>query len=219
MLTRDCADTHRSDLTYSATWKQKPRYAVISTPYCDGTIQHVLAQKSRFPAGTFRRTHGLDDDLNDILEALQALTVLADGSWRMEDHERNLMRGIYIVEHVLLGLLDESSASRAAVVLAFGLYLYLGLREVPRTATVLGRMVKRLRSSFEQDEHSADALEPGLLFWVSSLGVIAANGADDAMFFRRIVDRMSKELNIQNADDRKEVLMDVVWTRRTSDWN
>lgn len=219
MLTWDFADTHRSDLTYSAIWKQKPRYAVISTPYCDGTIQHILAQKPRFPAGTFHRTRGLDDDLNDILEALQALTVLAVGSWRMEDHERNLMRGIYIVEHVLLGLLEESFASRAAVVLAFGLYLYLGLREVPRTAIVLNRMVERLRSGFEQDEHSADILEPSLLFWLSSLGVIAANSADDAVFFRRMLDRMSKVLNVQNADDREDVLMNVVWTARIGDWN
>jgi hypothetical protein len=219
MLTRDCADSHRSDLTYSATWKQKPRYAIISTPYCDGTIQHILAQKFRFPAGTFHRTHGLDDDLNDILEALQALTVLAAGSWRMENDERNLMRGTYIVEYVLLGLLEESYASRTAVVLAFGLYLYLGLREVPRTATILGRTVKRLRSSFEQDEHGADVLEPSVLFWLSSLGVIAANGADDAVFFRTIVDRISKVLNIQNAEDREDVLMNVVWTRKIGDWN
>jgi hypothetical protein len=87
------------------------------------------------------------------------------------------------------------------------------------TATILGRTVKRLRSSFEQDEHGADVLEPSVLFWLSSLGVIAANGADDAVFFRTIVDRISKVLNIQNAEDREDVLMNVVWTRKIGDWN
>jgi hypothetical protein len=193
-------------------WKQKPDYPVITTSYCNGTIEHVLALKNHCPAGVFRRVGGLDDDLNDILEALQALTSMAEGSWRTEEHERNLMRGIYIVEHMLLGMLEDASPSRTVVVLAFGLYLYLGLREMSRTATILGRVAKRLRVSWTQA--GSEGLEANLLFWISCLGTVAATRMEERAFFQGIEIEAGTTLGIKNADGRGEVLMNVVWTKQ-----
>lgn len=74
------ADQIRSDLAYLARWKQKPTFPVIATSYRDGTIEHMLTQKHRFPDEAFRRVCGVENDLGDVLEALQALTSLAEWS-------------------------------------------------------------------------------------------------------------------------------------------
>lgn len=172
------------------------------------------------------RAAGLDDDLNDILETLQLLTALAEAPSSANEpstNEDDLMRGIYIVEHNLLNVLTEDAGGsgliyhvRAAAVLAFGLYMYMGLREMPRTAMILGKLVKRLRGNMEaaQMANKLDVLDPRLLLWMGSLGVIAAKGRKDGVFFVMEVESASAELGLQSMEERSKVLKSIVWMEK-----
>lgn len=105
---------------------------------------------------------------------------------------------------------------RRVVGLTFGLYLYLGLREIPKTAGILGIMMKRLRLSLDMSLGELDLVEPSLLFWIAYLGSVATTGQDDKSFFEETVDIMNTKLDLHSAEDRKRVLRSVVWTERIS---
>jgi hypothetical protein len=182
------------------------------------------------PFVNFHRIPSLDDDLNDILETLQLLTALAKaspGEAPSDEDEDDLMRGIYIVEYTLLNLLTDEAVEgrgsvfylREAVVLAFGLYMYLGLREIPRTAIILKMMVKRLRTSLEANQTlgQLDMLDPSLRLWMASLAVIAARDREERSVFVVEVEESSARLGLQSTEEKSEVLKSIVWTEKVGE--
>jgi hypothetical protein len=179
------------------------------------------------PSVNFHRLPGLDDELNDILETLQLLTALArasPGEAPSDENQDDLMRGIYIVEYTLLNLLTDEDVEgrgsvfyiRKAVVIAFGLYMYLGLREIPRTAIMLKMMAKRLRASLEAIQllGQLDMLDPSLRLWMASLAVIAATDREDRSVFVVEMEESSARLGLQSIEERSEALKSIVWTEK-----
>ena len=179
------------------------------------------------PFVVLHRFTSLDEDLNDMLGAMQLLTALAESPPSTEHRERDLTRGIYIVEHVLLNILTEDSGGnrsspshiRVAVALAFSLYLYLGLREMPRTAIILRARVKRLRSSLEAARivTRLETLDASLLFWIATIGVIAARDEEDTLFLEDLRWKSSLRQDLRDESDRERTLNAVVWTQRIGD--
>jgi hypothetical protein len=89
----------------------------------------------------------------------------------------------------------------------------MGLREMPKTANILGKMVKRLRCHLKAMEMEM-VLDSDLSFWIACLGVIAATDQEDGDFFAGMVDGMKRKLGLEGAEDGEGVLGRAVRTGR-----
>lgn len=136
-------------------------------------------------------------------------------------YEGNLMSSIYTIEHFLLTTVTDNYVQdwqnlfqiRRSFAAALVLYLYLGLREMPRTAIMIQRMVKRLRSTLRAAQMMGriDSIGLNILFWMTTLGACASSDVKIKMFFQVRSEESSIRLGLGDEESRLRMLTGILW--------
>jgi hypothetical protein len=166
--------------------------------------------------------HDLFGDMSDLFKMLRLLSFLMLKSTISAKHQQMLTRGLYLTEYKILTVFDQyddvCTARRSHIYgsarLAGYIYLYLALREVPRTAEIIGKLGKRLRSILEK--YKADLLviwkeDLHLLLWVIFIGGATTSCHNDKVYFSNILKRLTKHMNLETEEDLRKSLKEVVW--------
>jgi hypothetical protein len=134
-------------------------------------------------------------------------------------------RGLYITEYKLLVVLDQNSEDDlipldrnshlyGSTRLAAYLYLYMALRELPRTTMINYTLARRLKGVLESN--SADLLvvwkdDLHLLLWILFTGGVATLGADERSYFVGNLRRMVSHMGLDTLEAFRDALKEVLW--------
>jgi hypothetical protein len=150
------------------------------------------------------------------ITSLKAGNMIIDGA--------TISDSIYSVEYRLLLLRSslEESPSRVgnvslsrALLLAHHIFLHLAIRELPRAAKMHVNMLTRLEIALSQGR---ELITPGisqvalqLLCWALFVGASAALAQFSRLLFVRRLWQVCQRLKIQNQEEFKQVIQDVLW--------
>jgi hypothetical protein len=134
-------------------------------------------------------------------------------------------RGLYITEYKLLIVLDQNSEDDfipldrnshlyGSTRLAAYLYLYMALRELPRTTMINYTLARRLKGVLERN--SADLLvvwkdDLHLLLWILFIGGAATLGSEERGYFVANLGRVITRMNLDTRDTFSGALKEVLW--------
>ena len=163
-----------------------------------------------------------------IFQALRLLShFMAQPS--ISPHDQTMFtRGLYITEYKLLVLLDQkpedseddfisldrNSHIYGSTRLAAYLYLYIALRELPRTTMINYTLARRLKGVLEGT--NADLLvvwkeDLYLLLWILFIGGAATHGTDERSYFVGILKRAIERMGIDSLERFSGAIKEVLW--------
>jgi len=165
--------------------------------------------------------------MTEIFQALRLLSALMLKEKASAEDQRIFARGLYIVEYKLLVVLDQTDPRDDDIALdrnshiygscrlAAYLYIYMILRELPRTAEINYTLARRLRAVMERNK--ADLLvvwqdDLHMLFWISFMGALATFGSKDGSYFVDNLKRSKSRLGLESFDTFRDTLKQVLWT-------
>jgi hypothetical protein len=136
-------------------------------------------------------------------------------------------RGLYITEYKLLVVLDQNSEDDfipldrnshlyGSTRLAAYLYLYMALRELPRTTMINYTLARRLKGVLEGN--NADLLvvwkdDLYLLLWILFIGGAATLGTDERAYFVGNLKRTISHMGLDTLDSFSDALKEVLWLK------
>lgn len=147
-------------------------------------------------------------------------------------HQAYFTRGLYIAEYKLLVVLDQTDPrdddillSRTSTIygscrLAAYLYLYVWLREVPRTAVIVRKLATRLQIVLRgggKDLLGVWKEDLGLLCWIAVMGLLVTVGlnnreeVEDGKYFIEILRKSKRPLGMEGVEDLRAILREVLW--------
>ena len=221
--------SNRSDLSYSTTWDLPPRFPLMSNEICTGSLTEFVSlfTPQLPPAVNVSSPHDLFGEMTVIFQALRILSYfMSQPSIKPED-QTMFTRGLYITEYKLLVILDHTSEDDyipldrnshiyGSTRLAAYLYLYISLRELPRTTMINYTLGRRLKGILEGNH--ADLLvvwkdDLHLLLWISFIGGAATLGTDERTYFVTILKRLVSHLKLGTSEQFTGALKEVLWLK------
>lgn len=218
-----------SDLCYSTSWDTGPQFPILESPVCSADLDDfiVWAIANGSPTCSLSSKHDLIGEMTEIFQALRVLSSIM--SKPAVDHtlQQVFTRGVYLCEYKLLVVLDQAdhrddefvldrnSRIYGSTRLAAYLYLYMCLRELPRTAKICVTLATRLKSVLEGNGKT-DILavwieDLFLLNWIAFMGALALWGSVEGDYFLGIVRRLKTSLMLENKSSFEEALKEVLW--------
>jgi hypothetical protein len=160
-----------------------------------------------------------------IFQALRLLSYFMSKPSINPEDQMIFTRGLYITEYKLLVVLDQNSEDDlipldrnshiyGSTRLAAYLYLYMALRELPRTTTINYTLARRLKGLLEGN--NADLLvvwkdDLHLLLWILFIGSAATLGSDERAYFIGVLRRLISLMRLDTLDRFKGALKEVLW--------
>jgi hypothetical protein len=211
-----------SDFCYANVWNCQPRFLLLPSSWRPSSTDILDFNSSLLaPEDLF----GPESPIISIFSLLRSLSSDLDPDRMVPPDRKAASTMIYNVEYELLHLNKENaddlepneclySFEATPLRTAAHLYLYLVLREIPRTSQLLYRLVERLQ----------DALEIQLggwwdstferrtwLVWILFMGGAASAGRFERWWFVKELGIVCKRLGIWNREGLEEMLRRVVW--------
>ena len=169
--------------------------------------------------------HGLFGEMAVIFQALRLLSYFMSKPSISPQDQIMFSRGLYITEYKLLVILDQNSEDDlipldrnshiyGSTRLAAYLYLYMGLRELPRTTRINYTLARRLKGILEGN--NADLLvvwkdDLHLLLWILFIGCTATFGTDERVYFVSHLKRIIPFMRLDTLEHFKDALKKVLW--------
>lgn len=216
-------------LGYSTTWDLTPKFPLLKTRVCRASLpEWILWITPHLTlSNPITSSHDLIGEMTVIFQALRILSNIMSQSIVSLDIQYMFTRGLYICEYQLLVvldqtdhrfddfLLDRNSHIYGSTRLAAYLYLYLALRELPRTATICVTLARRLKRILEGDG-KADLLvlwgdDKHLLNWIAFMGALVLEGVPESVYFLRILKRLRRSMRLETEAMFKDALKEVLW--------
>jgi hypothetical protein len=213
----------RIDLLYATMWGSKP--CIVPNQLHPGPLAVILEDITfkYLPIAQFiegPRIFSLDEHINfDVWETLQQISAAkAKASELSLEERKTISHVIYLVNHRLLRDLPkfnscEASSLYKAFWVAAILYLHLIIREIPRMARIHLPLTKRLQLSVKR-AFSTQVIEGqilGFVVWVIFLGAAASPLGESSDYFINLLSLISKTLGIQDEDQLRNRLRELVW--------
>ncbi|OCL15216.1 hypothetical protein AOQ84DRAFT_413343 [Glonium stellatum] len=181
-----------ADFCYSTTWDCGPRFPVLSQSTASlGMSNHFIATSAGAPLQPrFSELSEIIWDMVEILETLHLISTAISSSQPTNVDRKFVSNSIYLVEHQLISLRQDSTAIRSIMSLeinlsgplqyASHLYLHLAIRELPGTAKMHTRLLNRLKDTIPTDLDYLIVVTSDfglrLLLWILFIGAAAARG-------------------------------------------
>ena len=218
---------YRSDLSYSSTWDLPPRFPLISGEACRASLpEFVSFLTDKFPFSLkVSSPHDLFGEMRDIFQTLRLLSHFMSRPSISPENQLMFTRGLYLVEYKLLVVLDQNSEDDlipldrsshlyGSTRLAAYLYLYMALRELPRTTMINYTLAQRLKGVLESN--SADLLiiwkdDLHLLLWILFIGGAATLSTDERIYFTGNLKRVIAHMNLDTLEAFSDTLKEVLW--------
>jgi hypothetical protein len=206
-----------------------PKLPLITTTVCHSSIISFKEMlRTYYPINTqIYSPHDLVGEMTEIFQVMRLLS-LRIHALPSELPERILYdRGLYMSEYKLLVVLDASDDLDPDMVwpnrnshiygscrLAAYLYLYIILRELPTSATMVQMVLKRLKAILESA--NADLLilwteDQHLFLWILYMGAIASIDATEREFFVKVLRRAAKRMELETLEKFTDALKEVLW--------
>jgi hypothetical protein len=170
-------------------------------------------------------------EVSDILQTLRLLSHLMSRPSIDAKHQVMFSRGLYLTEYKLLVMLDQKAEDElipmnrnshvyGSVRLAAYLYLYMALRELPRSTMINYTLARRLKGILERS--NADLVlvwrdDLHLLLWILFIGAVATFGTEERGFFVSYLSRMQHHMGLVSLEGFQAALKEVLWLRDFSD--
>jgi hypothetical protein len=213
----------RIDLLYATRWGSKPcivpnqlHHGPLAVILEDITFKYLpIAQHIEGPS-----TFSLNEHINfDVWETLQQISAAkAKASELSLEERKSVSQVIYLVNHrLVLDLPKFNSCKASSLYKAFWvaaiLYLDLIIREIPRRARIHLPLTEKLQLSVKR-AFSSQVIEGqilGFVVWTIFLGAAASPPGESSDYFINLLALISKNLGIQDEDQLRNRLREVVW--------
>lgn len=148
-----------TDFCYSTTWDCGPRFPVLSQSTASlGMSNRFMTTSANEPVQPrFSELSEVIWDMVEILETLHLISTAISSSQITNIDRKFISNSIYLVEHQLISLRQDSVVSHSITNLdidlsgplqyASHLYLHLAIRELPGTAKMHTRLLNRLENT------------------------------------------------------------------------
>ena len=220
----------RADFCYSTTWDCGPRFPVLSQSTASlGMSNRFTATNANEPVQPrFSELSGVIWDMVEILETLHLISTAISSSQITNIDRKFISNSIYLVEHQLISLRQDSVVSHSITNLdidlsgplqyASHLYLHLAIRELPGTAKMHTRLLNRLENTLPTNLDYLIVVAPDsslrLLLWILFIGAATSRGKGEHTFFVTNLRQVSLALQIYGQKDFERSLKSVLWLDR-----
>ena len=217
----------RADFCYSTTWDCGPRFPVLSQSTASlGMSIHFVATSANEPMQPrFSDLSEVAWDMVEILETLHLISTAISSSQITNIDRKFISNSIYLVEHQLISLRQDSVVSRSIIDLdidlsgslqyASHLYLHLAIRELPGSAKMHTRLLNQLKNTLPTNLDYLIAVAPNsslrLLLWILFIGAAASRGKGEQTCFVTNLRQVSLALQIYGHEDFEWSLKGVLW--------
>lgn len=216
-----------ADFCYSTTWDCGPRFPVLSQSTASlGMSIHFVATSANEPMQPrFSDLSEVAWDMVEILETLHLISTAICSSQITNIDRKFISNSIYLVEHQLISLRQDSVVSRSIIDLdidlsgslqyASHLYLHLAIRELPGSAKMHTRLLNQLKNTLPTNLDYLIAVAPNsslrLLLWILFIGAAASRGKGEQTCFVTNLRQVSLALQIYGHKDFEWSLKGVLW--------
>jgi hypothetical protein len=194
---------------------------------CTGSLPDTVSFLTSQLPSTLKifSSHDLFGEMTLIFQALRLLSYFMAQPSINPESQLIFTRGLYITEYKLLVILDQTTEDDfipldrnshiyGSTRLAAYLYLYMALRELPRTTMINYTLARRLKGILEGN--NADLLvvwkdDLFLLLWISFIGGAATLGADERVYFVGILKQLVFHMGLHTLERFSAVLREVLW--------
>lgn len=219
-----------ADFCYSTTWDCGPRFPVLSQSTASlGMSNRFMATSANEPVQPrFSEISGVIWDMVEILETLHLISTAISSSQITNIDRKFISNSIYLVEHQLISLRQDSVVSHSITNLdidlsgplqyASHLYLHLAIRELPGTAKMHTRLLNRLENTLPTNLDYLIVVAPDsslrLLLWILFIGAATSRGKGEQTRFVTNLRQVSLALQIYGQEDFERSLKSVLWLDR-----
>jgi hypothetical protein len=216
-------DSARIDLLYATRWGSNP-CIVLDQPY-HGPLAVILEDITFKYLPIAKYIEGpsmfsLHEHINvDVWETLQQISAAKGKANELSLEERKTVsQVIYLANYRLILDLPKFNSCKASSLykafwVAATLYLHLILREIPRRARIHLPLTENLQLSVKR-AFSSQVIEGqilGFFLWTIFLGAAASPPGESNDYFINLLAQISKSLGIQDEDQLRNRLREVVW--------
>jgi len=163
--------------------------------------------------------------MTEIFQTMRLLSICMTHSKLSPYVQALFTRGLYVAEYKLLVVLDQTDPRDDDIVLSrsshiYGscrlaayLYLYLMLREIPRTAEINYTLARRLKDVL--DSNKADLLvfwkdDLYLLLWIVTMGAVVTKGSSEGNYFLGLLNQLKEALTLESFETYKRDLSKIL---------
>jgi len=220
----------RADFCYSTTWDCGPRFPVLSQSTASlGMSNRFMATSANEPVQPrFSELSEVIWDMVEILETLHLISTAISSSQITNIDRKFISNSIYLVEHQLISLRQDSVVNHSITNLdidlsgplqyASHLYLHLAIRELPGTAKMHTRLLNRLENTLPTNLDYLIVVAPDsslrLLLWILFIGAATSRGKGEQTCFVPNLRQVSLALQIYGQEDFERSLKSVLWLDR-----
>lgn len=204
----------------------------MANEICRGSIPDYLSLFTPHLPFSLFNSHDLPGEFGDILQALRLLSYFMSQPSISARYQQMFSRGLYLTEYKLLTMLDQkidddeltlldrNSHLYGSARLAAYLYLYMALRELPRTTKINYTLASRLKGILETSTTNLLLIwkeDLHLLLWILLIGAAATFGTEERKFFVGHLSRATHHMALASLASFQEALKEILWLKEFSE--